>query len=296
MKEKLTLTEAFFWIVASILFVLTSFFAFQNFFHNHQLKKSEDPNYNITAIVQTGLQKEALHSLYLSELLNLSMDKPTNLLALDVEDGQKKLLRSPLIKEAKIEKIKPGALYIDYSVRSPVAWLYDFENVALDEEGNVFPIYPFLTPKTLPEIYLDVASFDEIGWNHPITSRNMELALSILKFLNQDEFKQAFRLKRIDVSKAFLDSYGKREIVLLIEEELSANKNNGPVLYIFPRILRLGIKNYEKQLGNYLSLRQKMNADYKKQLLSLKETSDTVTFSQRVINLKISDLAFVDQK
>jgi hypothetical protein len=294
-EKKISLAYAFFWIVNSCLFVITSFFLIQTLYHNHKLKKIKDSSYNINAIIQTGPQKEALHSIYLSELLNFSIDKPTNIYLFDEKKAEKKLLNSPLIKKANIKKIFPAGIYIDYTIRQPIAWFGDFENIALDTDGYIFPVYPFLTPKKLPEVYLDIASFDEIGWNKPITGRNIDLALTILKFLSTDEFQKAFHVKKIDVSKAFSDSFGKKEVIITIEEEMNIKKSDKEILCVFPRILRLSLKNYEKQLSNYLSLREKMLCDYKKQLSNLEDDSDTIKFLPKVIDLRISDLAFIDR-
>src|SRR5258708_979144 len=69
--------------------------------------------YKITAIVQTGPEKEALRTVYLAELLGLSVDAPKNLYSIDLKKAQMALLSSPLIAKAKVRRMPPNTLYID---------------------------------------------------------------------------------------------------------------------------------------------------------------------------------------
>jgi cell division septal protein FtsQ len=100
--------------------------------------------------VQTGPQKEILTTTYLAELINIAADPPTPIAYFNPQLAEKRLLASPVIKEAKVELIEPDTIYIDYTVRQPWALLRDFENTAIDEFGYPFPISPFSPPKNLP--------------------------------------------------------------------------------------------------------------------------------------------------
>ena len=173
--------------------------------------------------------------------------------------AQKRLLSCPLIKEAKVKLTSPETVYVDYTVRQPIAWLYDFENIALDEEGYPFPVSPFFTPKRLPEVYLGIRNF---YWGRPLKERNAELALTILQLLN----RLSLQVKRLDVSKAFLPSLGRREVVLILEEQG------------FTKSLRLTPKNVAQELGNYLELRSKLPA------------------VPQIIDLRIPQLAFIQEE
>ena len=62
---------------------------------------------------------------------------------------------------------------------------------------------------------------------------------------------------------------------------------------MFPKILRLAPKDYAQQLGNFFSLRKNMIEDYRRQLASLQQGG---TFSPRIIDLRIPQLAFVENR
>ena len=300
MSSNWTLKQAIFCLVGSTCLTLAlSLGVFWGYRH-WKLKRMTDEKCRIVAIVQTGPEKEALKSAYLAELLNLSADVPTQLYALDLKQALNKLLASPLIVNAEIKRVPPGTLFIDYTVRKPLALLSDYSNTAIDREGCLFPVAPFFSPKQLPEIYLGLPSFgateDSMGrkggaWQTPLKNRYLTLALDILKFLEESPWKEGMRIKRIDVSNAFAPSLGQREIVLIAEDELSFQTEQKEFVCIFPKILRLAPKDYRLQLGNFFSLRRTMLDDYKRQLVSMKEGG---RFSPRIIDLRIPQLAFID--
>jgi hypothetical protein len=161
----------------------------------------------------------------------------------------------------------------------------------------MFPVKPFFDFKNLPEIYLGERDVVEDFFRKAFLNEKTKLALEILNILKGFEGKGFFKVKRVDVSKAFLKSLGKREIVLILEHEFCfEDKKN--LLAIFPRILRLSTKNYKKQLGNYLVLNEKMTKDYKKQLLGFfKVLGDekVIKFSKKCIDMRIENLAFIDE-
>jgi hypothetical protein len=255
--------------VRSIAIIVSSIFIFSaatalslRFFRNHQEKKILSDAYIITKIVQTGPEKEALPTVYLTELLDLSLDQPQRLYSFDEEERKQKILGSPVISEAKIKKVKPDTIYIDYTLRQPIAFLADFANTAIDGTGAVFPLTPFYTPKRLPEIYLGLESYTSF-----IKGKKIDLAMSLLKLI-YDYFPDSYTsLKWLDVSEAFSDSYGKREIVVIFQKE-------GGNHY-----LRLNPKNYGGDLGSYLSLKEELWHDE----------------IDRVIDLRIAKLAYIEE-
>lgn len=259
-----------------------------------------DPSNKITSIIQTGSEKEALQTAYLAELLNLSSDRFSSLYALDCSQAEQKILSSPLISSALVKKIPPGTLYIEYEVRKPIAYLADYQNTGIDEKGYLFPMAPFFSPKELPEIYLGLPSFgspeDRSGrkggsWKAPMQGRYVQLALDLFHFLETAPWKEGFRLKKIDVSNAFAPSLGQREIVLLTEEDFRLNLEGKEICCTFPKILRVAPKDYAQQLGHFFTLRRNMAEDYKRQLMKV---SESAKFQPRIIDLRIPQLAFVE--
>ena len=294
--------KVLFYIGGSIGLTLTLFFAGKSFWAESKEKKAQDPLYTIRALIQTGPEKEALQTAYLAELLGLSVDHPTNLYAFDLKTGQKKLQNSPLISRAKIKRMAPNALYVDYEARKPIAMLGDYVNTAIDKEGYLFPVTPFFSPKELPEIFLGLPSFgqEEDGfdrkggkWNEPLSGKYLSLAFEVLHFLEGSPWREGLRIKKIDVSRAFALSLGQREIILFTEEELVLNRGGVSKMCIFPKMLRLSPRDYTSQMLNFLSLRKKMMEDYSKQLENA-ALPESGRFSFRIIDLRIPHLAFVE--
>ncbi len=294
--------QALFCLIGSTSFTLIAFISGYMLWMKSSRERLLNPKYRISVLIQTGPEKEALQTAYLAELLGLSVDQPTNLYAFDLKKGEKKLLSSPLIAEAKIKRAPPNALYIDYEVRKPVAWIGDYQNIAIDREGYLFPISPFFAPKELPEIYLGLPPFGEslesLGrsggvWQTPLKNQHLYLGFEILQFLEGLPWREGLRIKRIDVSNAFAPSLGQREIVLFTEEDFLLNREEETICCTFPKMLRLSPKEYVQQMNNFLSLRKNIMEDYSKQLSNAR-LPQTGRFSSRIIDLRIPHLAFVE--
>jgi hypothetical protein len=158
-KKILPLKEALAWIVGSMLFVSgISHFCLKTYLHIRG-NPTKYAHTLVRSIVQTGPQKEALKTEYLAEILGICADYPRCLSSYNLEQLRQKLLSSPLISQASVSAIKPNILYIDYTSRQPLAFLADFDNVAIDKQGYPFPFAPFFSPKILPLIYLGLAPF-----------------------------------------------------------------------------------------------------------------------------------------
>ncbi len=239
MRRRLPLVHAVAWIVGSALFISGGSYSLLRGVFKYQRMRRFDPSFFLSRIVQTGPQKEALSTLYLAELLQLSADKPLAIAYFDAAKAQKQIESSPVVQSASVKAIEPDTIYVDYTVRQPLAWLYDFENAAIDEEGVIFPVFPFFSPKTLPEVYLGI---DKAAWGQKIEGKKIDLALALLSALRA----KGAAVKRIDVSKMFLESLGQREIVVVLHYEGSTHA------------LRLSAKEYAQGMGNYFELRGRL--------------------------------------
>ena len=268
MPPKIPFFRALFWIGLSTLVVSGSAAGGFLFYHYHNSQRGADPKYNIVALVQTGPEKEQLKTQFLAQLLDLSADKPTNLYHFKTYDAKRKLLASPLIKDAVVKKIAPGTIYVDYVVRKPIAFLGDFDNTAIDADGYLFPFKPYFTPKRIPELYLGIQE-NRVSWGQRLHDDTGKLAFEVLAAVKKICGVNAIQLKKIDVSKAFSESYGHRQIVVLLDDDNTST------------VLRLNTENYNEDLKQYMSLRENG-------LLSTTKKS-----SPLVVDLRITDLAFI---
>lgn len=258
MKQRSSFVLSF--ILGIVLFG-SSFFLWKKYTHQKILHRLSDPRFFITQIIQTAPQKEALKTTYLAELLHLSKDKPTPIDLFSIQEGEKALLSSPLIKRAKISKRPPNGLYIEYALREPIYRLVDFMNTAIDEEGFFFPLTPFFSPKNLPELYL--------GTEVPLISpEKKKLAFDLLAYfacLRQP----SFRLQRVDLAASDHPSLGRREIVIILQLKQGETHT-----------LRLSPLTLYEGLGNYQSLEGKLQG--KSQIIDLR--LGHVGFIQPVLN------------
>lgn len=289
-KKKLTPKQALLTILLSIILVTGtcfSFFVYYRYMRNQQL---QDPAYQIVAVVQTSPDREGLKTGYLTELLNLSIDRPSNLYEYNTQEAMEKLIRLPVIKDASVRKIRPGTIHVDYTLRKPIAYIGGCTNTAIDAEGKVFPFKPFYTPKKLPEIYL---GSDIPAWGSLLNGESKDLAFKILELIPQFCDANAF-LCCIDVSNAFASSDGQREIVLTLEDRLIRVIDGKTILRVQPHLLRLRENNLLQQLGNYVVLRKYLREREKTDLLAGEGTiRQAKTIS---MDLRLSELAFFVQE
>lgn len=259
---RLPIATAWIYILCSILVICGPVAIAISYTLYTKINRSHDPKYHIVALVQTCSNTEWLSTSYLAELIGLSADQPTNLYHFNCLEAQKSLLACPLIKSATIRKIKPGTIYIHYTLRQAIAYLGDYNNCAIDADGIIIPFKPFFTPKNLPEIILGLNFEDNPSneiWGSSCPNQSLNLARSLLKQINTLFAGQTIAIKYIDLTNAWAPSRGEREIVLSLDA----------------RVLRLDISNYARQMDNYMALRQHLQ-------------------NETLVDLRISQLAFID--
>ena len=280
-SPRLPLWQSVFWIVGSVLVCSGISHKLLQTYVVKKHSKEIPILQTLSYIVQTGLQKEALHSDYLAELLGLSSDKPTLFSDFNEEIAEAKLLASPLFQEARVKKIVPNMVYVDYRIRKPIAWASDFINTVIDKEGHLFPMTPFFSPKKLPEIYLGKEGIQEASFSAPLKGPYRDLALTVLDLFKGCE-KDFFIVKRIDVSDAFFSTLGKRGIVVILENNLKDPEMSTT------HFLRLSTRHFSKEIANYLKLRPYLLETEKTKALAGEK------IKEKIIDLRISQLAFVD--
>lgn len=295
-QQHIPLRRALLWICLSVVAVSGTSYAGFLYYSDLRDRQRRDPAYDIVALVQTSSEPMLLSTACLSELLDLSADRPKNLFCFDTKGATEKLKRVPVIKDAKVSKSHPGVVHVDYLLRKPVALLGDYSNTALDADGVTFPLNPFFTPKRLPEIYLGQLEGENEdcsggckgpGWGEPLSGRRAELALALLDLLARKYSQPLVHVRCVDVSRAFASSCGERQIVVTLEELVEMPMTEGVQLKAQPRILRLGADNYEMQLDNYLVLQKHLWS-------AAQEVGGGGVAHATVVDLRLSNLAFID--
>jgi hypothetical protein len=289
-RGKLSLKKAWAKIAQSVALISLPlwlvFFGYQLW----QMGRQRSARYTITNVIQTGPEREALRTVYLAEIMGLAQDHPTNLYRFSIQEAQRKLLSCPVIAQANVAKIPPNTIYVDYTVRHPVALLYDYSNTALDKEGVTFPLNPFFAPKRLPEIYLGME--DALSWGKPLQGRKVALALQQLQALYAPSYEELFRVLRIDVSKAFAPCIGQQQIVLIVEDTLRRQEPWGLTTYHFPRLLRLSTDNWQQNLRDYLALREELIVGKMEHSRNASHQT-TVHFGATIVDLRLPGVAYL---
>lgn len=294
-NTKLPLRSAIFWILLATLIISGTATIGLIYYRYIKKQRFQQVQYNIVAIVQTTPDKERLKTIYLTELLNLSVDRPTNLFRFNAKEAHKTLMASPLITSARVKKILPGTVYIDYTLRKPLAYLLDYTNAVVDKEGIVFPFNPFFTPKKLPEILLGMTDQQSLAWGKPLGGIKCKLALYLIDLVSENCCTEYSFLTRVDVSQVLADSYGQRQIVISVEDhivKLIDNENTKKV--IIPQLLRLSVDHYRQELANYLLLRMLLH----EQALNVitEKSENVIRNSPVIIDLRIPELAYIKGK
>lgn len=278
-SKVLPLPIALLWIIGSIFLVSGSAYSLLKIMHGKVFQGPHHPTYMIHKIIQTGPHRDALKTDDLAEMIGLSRDRPTSIQTFDPQQAIDHLLEMPMIKEASVMVLKPDTVYVDYTMRQPLAMIYDYENIAVDEEGHLFPFSPFYSPKALPEFYFGSELLASFSFKTPLQGEGWLLAMRILKMLKTSASEANIFIKRIDVSHAFERSLGKQEIVIdFVNEEIELSLHSSRQ---FTHHIRLHPQDYEQQLGNYFVLHDELL------------TSTEPAMKERVIDLRMMGLAFV---
>ncbi|WP_213106392.1 cell division protein FtsQ/DivIB [Candidatus Protochlamydia amoebophila] len=266
------------WILLSSLLISGSALMGWLYYQSAKEKRLRGGQYQIVAIVQETPHQESLKTGYLAELLELSLDQPANLYLFDSFEGEKKLLKSPLIKKVSIKKIRPGTLYIQYEMRSPIAYVGDYSNTAIDEDGILFPFRPFFTPKSIPTFYLGLSEH-EGKWGVALQNVDrLQLARNVLKIFKEVATRE-IAVKQIDVAEAYADSYGQRQIVVKLEDRKDFLSRHISA----ETLLRLNPEHYKQNIVNFFSLDKVLNVKSK------------INNGMTIIDLRIPHLAFYSQ-
>lgn len=272
--EILPLRKAFLWIFIFTLLVSGSSGAGLWVYRSFKRAAAADGKYTVTTLILKTDDQPPLDGSYFAEFLDLSADRPVHLTSYNIKNATRKLLASPCIKSATIERSLPNALSITYAKRKPVAELVEFPKTLVDDECIAIPSQPFFCEQKFPEIVLGDGG-NQVFWGQPVSGGHMEFAMAVLKGVEADCNRVGFELKRVDVSRTQAASAGQRELLLVVEGFLAST---GPMTYY----LRLSTDHYEKDLQNFFRLQS-----------YLCRHKEEISSSHVVVDLRVPQLAFL---
>lgn len=247
-------------IAVSVCITCAILFGGATGYHSFEKKQQEKKRGVIDKIVQANGQGNALATSFFAEVLGLSIDEPTILASLDLEEGEKRLLQTAVVKTAHLKRVFPSTLFINYEIREPFVYSGDFANTAIDKEGVFFPPLPYISHKKIPTVYLDALP-DSTIWGEKISDSDLKFIEKLVTLFPAQE------VESIDLSKREAMSLGQKQIVVVIREGKKRH------------ILRLTPRRYTEEIRNYYAL--------KKDLLN--------TPSLAIIDLRLPDVAYLEK-
>lgn len=208
-------------VLGSLCFTFVAAFISYQYYQQWLEERKLDPKYRVTGVVQTGYVKEPLPTLALIELLGLSVDKPLNLYAASESRLERQLMKTPFFNRVKVSKVYPNILYIDYEAKKPFAYLKDYSNILIAEDGSLLPFKPFYPPKNFPVISLGPAMIGISGQQPLIGYVIPQKALELIRTFSKSAVlyfeERGFRVSFIDFQNAEAGSSELSEIVILTE-------------------------------------------------------------------------------
>jgi len=197
----------------------------------------------LLGILQNCTSSDALRSEYLLETLHLSKGK--NLLCCDVDSAAltAQLKNCPVVESAHISIVEPPYLEVNYSLRSPVAYVKDVENGALDEKGVLIPFAPFYFPKVLPSVILGKEK-TQWKWADSIAPQKHAAFSEIHSLFKNSNFPH-WKLVAVDLSRLEEASLARQEVIAILQNQEYEN----PSLFF----IRLTHSSLRKSLEHFFA-------------------------------------------
>ena len=169
--------------------VFIAYFVFANV--SEFLELSEVP---VRDIRFTGLG----HLSYTELLKRANISGDTNLLSLDLKEVRKRLQTEPYVKDAEVERnFYSGVLTMKLRLRKPAALLNCDGLYGIDEEGILLGEVEKITSSDLPLI--SGVDIETVRIGEKIKTKNMELALELLRHVSSSNLESVIMLSEINV-------------------------------------------------------------------------------------------------
>lgn len=286
--ERISLPKASLIIFSPLVCVLITFFFLHAAKGECTFWPSSSHAGTLYYLSEKSLGKEILPSGYLAELLELSSDMEAA--HFSQKKAQNLLLSSPVIRSGQLRLLPPHTIQVEYSLRTPLALVKDFDNIAIDSEKILFPLRPFFTPKKLPSFYLGLDRDHPWEWNTPLEGEKVDLCFQLLSLFENIDSKEGITVRMIDVSNALAPSLGRREVVVEVVDQLLIEEGGENKIVFLPRYLRLRTEEYRQQIENYLQLRQEIFQKEKEGILF------GVKSMRKIIDMRLPQTAYIGEE
>lgn len=201
----------------------------------HQHRQS-DERFVLKRLASRSTTQDRLPLGVLSELLDIQAEKPCSIFALDLDTARRRFLSCPSVAHARVWRLLPGTLGIEYGLRSPVATIAGLKNVGIDRYGTLFFLFPFFAPKRLPALVLPIEpAKDLLEVQRAVRlAKETPIALKLLERIQEVVGPRHIVVDSIDLVHLREHNVFRREVDVVFTSLLSKDKR----LYV-----RIGSRN-----------------------------------------------------
>jgi hypothetical protein len=222
-EERTSLLSALFKIIGVSCCLWGAFFAAWWWHYHQQEARKGDSLFLVKRVAARPTTQDRLPVGVLSEILNLTCNSSVSLFTLEPSEAQKQLLRCPAFAKAKVWRLLPGTLGVEYALRTPVATLGGLKNVGIDGTATVFFLFPYYAPKRLPVIVLPIDDLKTLREVQRRVRRIKEtgIALKLLEKITPMAASHHLTVDRVDLTPFHQQNIFRREVVLAFTSPLS---------------------------------------------------------------------------
>lgn len=192
-------------------------------------KRISDVRFSLKKIAVRSRTVDKVPVCLLASLFPVKKGDP--LFSIDPKVVKERILSCPSFYDARVWRLLPGTLGVEYTLRSPIGSLAGFRNVCFDAHGVLFFLVPYFPPKKLPKIVLPlekVDSLDELQRKMNL-SREKDMVLQLLPLVSSVANLYKMNVESIDFSSKNHPNIFRREIILVFSHSLG---KKGEYVYV----------------------------------------------------------------
>jgi hypothetical protein len=174
------------------------------------------------------------------------------LFSIDPDVVVERILSCPAFQEAKVWRLLPGTLGIEYRLKKPACYLAGFRNVCCDEQGSLFFLLPYFPPKKLPQLVLPLERADSLQelQRKVAMCREKDFAFQLLPHVASLASSFKLYVESIDFSAKNHPNIFRREIILVFGSPLG---RKGEYIYVRCNGSLLSMKKMRNIFSNLLA-------------------------------------------
>ncbi len=187
------------------------------YWHQRQHERRlQDERFLLRRIAARSTTQDRLPLGVLTEMLNLDRDTKASIFELHPKEVRTKLLSCNACTRAKVWRLLPETLGIEYTLRTPVATIAGLKNVGVDALGVPFFLFPYYAPKKLPALVVPLERYSSLS----DLSRRLRgiketaIALRLLELIIPMADHHNLAVDVLDISRLRQQNVFRREVII----------------------------------------------------------------------------------